>query len=267
MPHALRPYAERLVEPRRVVQQRRVSGRREAEVVPLERRRTTRGRSPNSSSSACSSVAWMAFQPISGPSGARKALAAGGLREQLPAEADAEHRHLAAQRLLDHRALERQPRDGSRPRRGSRCRRARSGRRRPRAGAPAPACSLENQISISAPAARSGASSASSPESSSCCRARMRIGGNRTVTARRACRLAAPSRRPARQPGQDGAVRHQDLDRAGAHAAATRSTNRQPVETSPSTAMRAPRGASAAGAATACHGTRSSSRASRNRSW
>ena len=134
-----------------------VLGRGEAEASATRTSGTPRGRSPNSSSSGCSSVPWMTFQPISGPSGARNALAARGLRQQLPAEADAEHRHLAAQRLLDHPSLDRQPgvdrvlvgvHDAAEDDQAV---------VRPRAGCSGAAVLLANQTSISAPAARSGA--------------------------------------------------------------------------------------------------------------
>ena len=128
--------AERLVEAPRVVDQRRILGRREAEVVPLER--VERAGQVAEQLVLRLLLRRLDRQPADARAvGRAERLAPGGLRQQLPAEADAEHRHLAAQRVLDHRPFGREPRMlrvlvGIR-----RCRRARSGRRTPRADAPA----------------------------------------------------------------------------------------------------------------------------------
>ena len=192
--------AERLVEALRVVDQDASSGGVKQNGCHSNVWNAG-GRSPNSSSSGCSSVPWIGNQPMPVPP-ARGTPAAGGLRQQLPAEADAEHRDLAAQRVLDHPSLDRQPGvdrvlvgidDAAEDdqavvglegmlRLGASCWRTRPRSRRRR------------------PAER--AASASSPESSSCCRARMRIGG--ILRSLDAGRVGRKHRHvgPPRQPGQ-----------------------------------------------------------------
>ena len=79
-------------------------------VVPLQRLEARAAERRATGSSAAASVSSTPHQPISGPSGIRPTQRAGRAREQLHAEADAEHRRVPVEQLLQPERLLAQPR-------------------------------------------------------------------------------------------------------------------------------------------------------------